>query len=168
MKRAILLVLIFSMGLAMVLVPASESARRGQQGWPPPNPGCHYIGHSACGGDDHGQCAAQERHMSQQCDNGQVINGCRTDDYCAKTSKGRVNISGTWAGGRYQIQQHGDSLYITGGGSGPANGAFTGPRAINITWPQTHMTYNASINGNGPHDATRITWDHPPNNIWNR
>lgn len=129
--------------------------------------GCQFTGNSACGGDDHGQCAPHERFYSERCSNGSVQNKCFVESYCASVSKGRVNITGAWNGGAYQIMQHGDSLSITGGAAGPAQGTFT-PRTINVTWPQAHATYNGVIGGSGPHDARRIQWDHPANNIWHR
>src|SRR6202011_1765605 len=65
MKRVAVLIVVVSVGLSLMFVRGTVIA--GQDGWPPPNPGCHYTGNSACGGDDHGQCAPQERFMSQQC-----------------------------------------------------------------------------------------------------
>jgi hypothetical protein len=166
MKRVALLVVVVSAVLSFLFVRGTVKA--GQNGWPPPNPGCHYIGNSACGGDDKGQCTPQERFMSQQCNNGQTIHDCRADDYCGKTSKGRVNITGVWQGGGYQILQHGDSFSIIGGAAGPAQGAFTGPRTITVTWPQAHATFNGVIGGTDPHHPVTIQWDHPANNIWRR
>ena len=151
------------------LMPALMQKRvsAGQQGWPPPAPGCHYTGNSACGGTDQGQCAPHERLLSQQCDNGSVINACGADDYCGRTSKGRFRIGGAWRGGGYQILQRGDTFSITGGGAGPANGSFTGSNTITVTWPQAHATFTAVISGNGPY-ATRIQFDHPAGNVWVR
>jgi hypothetical protein len=130
------------------------------------DPGCTFTGNSACGGDDHGQCAPQERFYSESCPNG-VQNRCFVDNYCASTSKGRTNLTGRWAGGAYNIMQHGDSLYITGGAAGPANGSFIGPYTISVIWPQAHASYTGAI---GPQSriGTQIHWDHPPNNIWTR
>ncbi len=148
-------------------IPLLLSSAQSQDGWPPPNNSCHYIGNSACGGDDHGQCAPHERFMSQKCDNGQVINDCRVDTYCEKTSKGRFRIGGGWQRGAYQILQRGDTFSITGGAAGPANGSFTGSNTIVVTWPQAHATFTGVLSGNGVF-ATRIQWDHPAGNAWGR
>jgi hypothetical protein len=64
--------------------------------------------------------------------------------------------------------QHGDSFSIIGGAAGPAQGAFTGPRTITVTWPQAHATFNGVIGGTDPHHPVTIQWDHPANNIWRR
>lgn len=126
-----------------------------------------FIGNSACGGDQRGQCVPNERYYSERCSNGTIVNKCFVDDYCASVTKGRTNLTGTtWAQHRYSILQHGDSLYITGGGAGPANGTFIGPFTISVTWPQVHMTYTGVI---VPARFGRtITWDHPPHNVWVR
>jgi hypothetical protein len=129
--------------------------------------GCTFTGHSACGGDDHGQCAPHQRYFSEKCANGATYNKCLVDDYCANTSKGRFHIGGGWRGGAYQILQRGDSFSISGGAAGPATGSFTGANTIVVTWPQAHATFNGVISGNGV-EATLIRWDHPANNVWNR
>jgi hypothetical protein len=165
MNRKLFLIVLASIVMTFTIVQQTVTA--GQEGWPPPSPGCHYIGNSACGGDDRQQCAPQERHLSQQCDNGRVINSCGVDGYCAKTNKGRVSISGPWRGGQYQIHQTGDTFTISGGGAGPANGHFTGGNVIVVTWPQAHATYTGAISGTGTH-GTRIQWDHPAGNVWVR
>jgi hypothetical protein len=130
------------------------------------DPGCTFIGNSACGGDDHGQCAPQERFYSERCSNGSVQNRCFADTYCASVTKGRTNLTGTWGGG-YTIMQHADSLYITGGGSGPATGSFTGPYTIIVTWAQVRATYRGTTSP-ASRVGTVIQWDHPAGNIWRR
>ena len=110
--------------------------------------GCSFIGNSACGGDDHGQCKPQERFYSERCGNGQVINKCFADDYCARTTIGRFNIAvgGGWSGG-YIFRQLGDALTVTGGVHGPGNGSFIRADLISITWPQAHATITAAVRG---------------------
>ena len=144
-----------------------------QRGWPPPMPGCHYTGSSACGGTDRGQCAPHQRFLSQQCeDNGQVINACAADTSCESTNKGRANLTGAWSGG-YSFAQSGDSLNVTGGQAGPGSGRFIGPYQIQITWPQTHVTLIAQVNvpkANTPANinnrADRLNWNN--NTVWTR
>jgi hypothetical protein len=84
--------------------------------------------------------------------------------------KSLVDISGNWQGngGGYVITQGVDSLNITGGAYGPAYGQFTGPYAITVTWPQVNATYTGTVERNANSDATRIVWDHPANNHWDR
>jgi hypothetical protein len=81
-----------------------------------------------------------------------------------------VTISGSWrgSGGEYAIEQTVDSLSITGGVYGPASGSFTGPYSITVTWPQVNATYTGTVLRNADGYATRIVWDHPANNYWDR
>jgi hypothetical protein len=152
---------------AIALFSTKLQIATAQEGWPPPSPGCHYIGNSACGGDDHGQCAPQERFFSQQCNDGRVINACGVDTHCKSTSRGRFHIGGGWRNGTYQIHQTGDTFTISGGSAGPANGSFVGANTITVTWPQAHATFQGVVSGNGT-EANLIRWDHPPNNVWGR
>jgi len=134
----------------------------------PAAPGCHYFGHSPCGGTDKAICAPQQRYFSQQCQNGQVNNSCVDDNYCASTSKGRVVIWGFWKSNIYKIDQHGDTLYITGGSAGAGSGSFTGPMTIEVTWPG-NLKYKGTISLNPQtHVPNTITWDHPAGNVWTR
>jgi hypothetical protein len=165
MKRVALLLVMISLGFSLSFEQTTNSAP--QNGWPPPNPSCHYIGNSACGGDDHGQCAPHQRFLSQRCDDGRVINACGVDDHCASTNKGRFHIGGSWRGGSYQIAQHGDTFSITGGNAGTASGSFINTNIIFVTWPGAPAFKGTIVNANGV-EATKIVWDHPAGNFWVR
>lgn len=129
-----------------------------------PRAGCHWIGSSACGGDDHGQCKPHEKYCGAQCNDGTTYNVCVEDDYCASVNKGRANIAGAWSGG-YVFRQLGDSLSVTGGSAGPGNGAFVSAYQIRITWPQAHAAYIGTVSElNGV--ARRISWNN--NTTWSR
>lgn len=133
------------------------------------NPGCHFIGNSACGGSQNNKCAPHERYYSQQCANGQVVNSCIIDNYCGSVNKGRVNIDGSWRAGGYHIAQNGDSLYITGGAAGPASGQFTSGQTISVTWPQAKKTFVGTVVFNpATNVGVKIQWNDSPSNYWTR
>jgi hypothetical protein len=131
------------------------------------DPGCTFFGNSACGGDDHGQCAPHERFYSERCENGAVRNKCFVDDYCASVTKGRVNIAGSWIHGSYSIRQSGDTFTITGGGAGPATGQFTGPNTIYVKWAP-EPPYSATVAADNNNRGIQINWNRPPGNLWRR
>ncbi len=130
------------------------------------DPGCHFTGNSACGGDNRVQCAPHERLYAEQCLNGPSQSKCFVDNYCASINKGRVNLGGQpWSGG-YSFKQQGDSLTVTGGSVGTGNGRFIGPYSISITWSgASAYTGRISVQNNV---ANRIQWDRPPLGTWTR
>jgi hypothetical protein len=132
------------------------------------DPGCNFIGHSACGGTDAGQCISDERFYTEQCSNGQVNHKCFIDDHCAQTSKGRVYIGGTWQQGQDVIHQQGDNFTITGGSFGTATGHFTGPNTIDAAWPVANGAFSATVASDANRRGTQINWNRPPGNIWRR
>jgi len=137
----------------------------------PAQDGCQEFGHSACGGSDRDKCPPNQRFISERCSGGAVRNRCSIDEYCARTTKGRVNIDGKWITGvaPYQINQSADSIYITGGAAGPANGAFISANQISVTWPQAKATFIGTVSFNPQGNiGTRIDWDHPAGNFWHR
>jgi hypothetical protein len=166
MKRMFVSVPLLTLAICILFV--DHTVTSAQEGWPPPQPGCHYIGNTSCG-DPIRACAPHQRYFTQQCDDGRVLHGVGVDTYCASTSKGRFFIGGGgWKSNGYTINQTGDTFSITGGGAGPANGSFTGANTIIVTWPQVHATFHATVNGPINH-ANYILFDHPGStNIWTR
>ena len=130
------------------------------------DPGCHFTGNSACGGDSRVPCAPHERLYAEQCLNGPAQSKCFVDNYCASINRGRVNIGGqAWSGG-YSFKQLGDSLTVTGGSAGPGSGRFIGPYTISISWSgASAYTGRISVQNNV---ANRIQWDRPPLGTWTR
>jgi hypothetical protein len=155
--------LILSVGFFLTLCVIASIETSSAQG-----PGCSLSGNSACGGTDAGQCAPHERFFTEVCPNKPNVNKCLVDSHCAATNKGRANINGKWRGGAYNIQQHGDALYITGGAAGPASGQFTGPFTISVSWAGPSGHFNAQVLADGNSHGYRINWDHPAGNAWVR